>query len=393
MQHTSLNNKILFVTHKYPPSTGGMQKQSFELIEFVKKQTEVQEIIYRSNYPKFFFLLTVTLRVFYKVLSNRRIQLIHANDGLMALFLTPLLMIKRLKICATVHGLDVVFNFSLYQWWVKNYLPKFSFLISVSEATLEECVKIGVPRKKVHYIPNAVELPERMERDPSFPKWLQDTYQIELNDKLVISSVGRPVPRKGFGWFAKNVLPEIPNAIYLVVGTEMESRGMILLLRKLLPSAVFEKLCKMLGVPLDTIALTEISKNGDQLVLLGKISQEKLFQTYLHTDIFVMPNLHVKGDFEGFGLVALEAGVFGAICLASNVDGIPSAIEDGKNGFLLESESPNTWIKKISELRKPQGLSGARSDFKNYYESHQITWDEVGERYLTLFAETLLHND
>ena len=165
----------------------------------------------------------------------------------------------------------------------------------------------------------------------------------------------------------------------------MKSSGVILTLKRILPRPIFEKLCKMLGVPLDTVVLTEIAKRGDKLALLSKISKEKLLQIYLHTDLFVMPNLHVEGDFEGFGLVALEAGVLGTVCLVADVDGIPSAIKDGVNGFLLESGKPDIWINKIGELSDNDGISEAKKKFKSHYQADQITWNEVGERYLNLF--------
>lgn len=36
-----------------------------------------------------------------------------------------------------------------------------------------------------------------------------------------------------------------------------------------------------------------------------------MIQTLLHADLFVMPNVPVEGDMEGFGLVALEASSCG----------------------------------------------------------------------------------
>lgn len=385
--HPPLHNELLFVTHKYPPSTGGMQKQSFELIAYAQRQMGVKTILYQSKYPKIFFLLSVTLRAFVTVLLDRKIRLVHANDGLMALLLTPLLLIKRVKVCATVHGLDVVFNLSIYQWWVKKYLPKFDFLIAVSQATQKECLAVGVPEDKVHFIPNAVELPPPVKKDPAFLDWLHDVHKIDLTDRLILTSVGRPVPRKGFGWFAKNVLPHLPNACYLVAGTAMEQRGFIFFLKKLLPASIFEKLCKMLGVPLDAVVLSQIAKTNSQLVLLGKIPQPTLHQMYLHTDLFLMPNLHVKGDFEGFGLVALEAGILGAVCLAANVDGIPSAIQDGQNGFLLESGAPEEWVKKIQSLSHKKTRKEAQEKFKSYFSQQPITWEEIGQQYLLLFEK------
>lgn len=313
--------------------------------------------------------------------------MIHANDGLMALFLTPLLSIKRVKLCATIHGLDVVFNVAVYQWWVKRFLSKFAFLVAVSEATRQECISRGIDEEKVYCIPNAVDLPEKVEIDSTYPKWVKDTYDMDLNDNLVISSVGRPVPRKGFGWFAKEVLPHIPNAKYLVVGTKIESSWAISFLKMILPRKSFEKACIMLGVPLDNIRLSELAGENDNLILLGKISHEKLIQTYLHSDLFVMPNQHVKGDFEGFGLVALEAGSLGAVCLAANVDGIPSAIKDGENGYLLESLNREIWIEKILALKVNDELAKAKAAFQPYYSGKQTTWKEMAELYLQLFEK------
>ena len=384
-----LKADILFVTHKYPPSTGGMQKQSYELITNVAKLRAVKRILFKGNYPKIFFFLSVSVRAFIYVLTNKHIKLVHANDGLMALFLTPLLAIKRVRLCATIHGLDVVFNVGAYQWWVRRFLSKFSFLIAVSEATKHACVERGVNAQKVFYIPNAVELPEKVDRDPTYLDWVRKTYAIDLQDSLIISSVGRPVPRKGFGWFAKEVLPNLPKTKYVVVGTKIDSSWLISVLRSILPEKLFEKICIMLGVPLDNIRLAEIAKTNKNLVLLGKIPSDKLTQTYLNSDIFVMPNRHVKGDFEGFGLVALEAGSLGAVCLAANVDGIPSAIKHGENGYLLESLNKAAWIQKIEELNEKHALKEAKDHFRPYFEMKQTSWEMMSKAYLQLFDEQL----
>ncbi|MEM0941165.1 MAG: glycosyltransferase family 4 protein [Bacteroidota bacterium] len=382
--------EFLFITHKYPPSTGGMQKQSYELITQTEAHRSIHKIVFKSNYPKIFFFLSVTFRAYLKILLHKEIRLIHANDGLMALFLTPLLFLKNsVHLCATIHGLDVVFNSAIYQWWIKKYLSRFSFVIAVSEATQEECVKAGIPKEKVYFIPNAVELPDQIDKDPSYKKWLFKKHGIPVNDHFIICSVGRPVPRKGFGWFASKVLPRLENTKYLVVGTEMESSWIILLGKKLLPPSIFEKICKMLGVPLDTILLTALSHQNNHLVLMGKIPWDKLLQTYLHADLFVMPNLKVKGDFEGFGLVALEAASLGAICLAANVDGIPSAIKNGENGFLLESANADLWIKKINQLQNRTILNKYKKDFETYFKRKQTTWKDMSDAYISLFDSFL----
>jgi glycosyltransferase involved in cell wall biosynthesis len=68
---------------------------------------------------------------------------------------------------------------------------------------------------------------------------------------------------------------------------------------------------------------------------LGRLPFEEIVTILKHADAFVMPNIKVDGDMEGFGLVCLEACLCGATVYASDIDGIPDAIHQGKNGFLL----------------------------------------------------------
>ncbi len=45
--------------------------------------------------------------------------------------------------------------------------------------------------------------------------------------------------------------------------------------------------------------------------MLGRVSEEALGSLYRGADLFVMPNVPVPGDIEGFGVVMLEAGLCG----------------------------------------------------------------------------------
>ncbi len=64
-----------------------------------------------------------------------------------------------------------------------------------------------------------------------------------------------------------------------------------------------------------------------------------------------MPNIPTSGkDIEGFGLTALEAAADSGILLASAIEGIVDAVVDGETGFLLPSEEPKSWAKKVNEI-------------------------------------------
>jgi len=187
---------VLVVSHKYPPSIGGMQKHCFELVHGLRKLTKVTTVIFNNKYPKLFFLLFIVPLTLFK-LRKKDIDVIYVNDGLLSLFITPLVFLTNVPIVATIHGLDIVFSLKAYQWWVRKFLTKFDGIIAVSEGTREECIKRGIDPNKVACIKNGF--------DPTFKKIDYDTAnQLDLkwdsifDGKNVLVSVGRPIKRKGF---------------------------------------------------------------------------------------------------------------------------------------------------------------------------------------------------
>ena len=56
---------------------------------------------------------------------------------------------------------------------------------------------------------------------------------------------------------------------------------------------------------------------GGRVSLLGRCSDEDLVKLYCDSDLLVMPNIPVRGDMEGFGVVMLEAGRMRNACDSS----------------------------------------------------------------------------
>lgn len=384
--------EILFISHKYPPSIGGMQKQSFELIEGFKKKHTVHAIIYRSGYPKLFFILFAWFGAWIKCLLHPDIKLIHINDGLMAFFLSPLLFLVDKKLVVTIHGLDVVFPLGVYQRWVKTVLTKFDMIITVSRETGEECIKRGIPPKKVVFIPNGFEPLPQTEEINDFSE-LSRYLNTDLAQKKIILSVGRPVTRKGFSWFINQVLPSLHNdALYVISGPKEKNKQLIRWLKKL-PENLYSKLVLFLGLGVDELeidAALAYDHMKDRVLYLGKTDPHILALLRKKAYLFVMPNLHVEGDFEGFGLVALEAVSAGTLCIASATDGIPSAIQHQQNGFLLSPEDPLLWIETINRLLEDPAQKQKQADkFRNNLNRSSYTWSIMCERYAELFIKII----
>src|SRR5207247_3038413 len=88
----------------------------------------------------------------------------------------------------------------------------------------------------------------------------------------------------------------------------------------------------------------------DHVVLLGRVDDDTLQAAYQISDLFVMPNVPVQNDIEGFGLVALEAAATGRYVVASRLDGIPEAIVPGQNGTLLDPLDSEAFAATILDL-------------------------------------------
>lgn len=63
------------------------------------------------------------------------------------------------------------------------------------------------------------------------------------------------------------------------------------------------------------------------------------------TDLFVFPTLN-----EAFGLVLLEAMEYGIPCIATNEGGVPSVMDNGRTGFIVDKHSPEQLAEKIEIL-------------------------------------------
>ena len=381
--------KVLFVTHKHPPSLGGMQRQSFELAGNYRKIGDARTIYYNGAYPIWLFFTIVVPWVAIRLLMERDIDLIHGNDGLMGVFLTPFLITGK-ALVVTIHGVDIVTSSRTYQWWVRTFLCRFSAVIAVSEPTAQECRARGISSEKTICIPNACDRYEAVEVDDAFVKWLEDKCGVALSGKIVISSVGRAVPRKGFSWFAAEVLPHLPDDIvYVVVGPKENRNAIFNLIKRILPNNWYTRLCQVIGIATDYPELVKIAARTDlarRIHILEKLSHDQLVQLYAYSKIFVMPNLKVAGDFEGFGLVAQEAVANGALCVAANIDGIPSAIEDGKTGILLPANDPPAWIRAISDLSADRcALENMAREFRENFRAIGYSWMDMAIRYRDCF--------
>lgn len=119
-------------------------------------------------------------------------------------------------------------------------------------------------------------------------------------------------------------------------------------------------------------------------IFMGMCSHAQLALLYANADLFLFPSLT-----ETFGNVTLEALACGTPVLAFDCAAASELVEDGLNGWLVRSESPEDYIQKAlvitaskNALHQARQFSGERSA--------QWDWQEIANQVEKIFRMTLL---
>lgn len=111
---------------------------------------------------------------------------------------------------------------------------------------------------------------------------------------------------------------------------------------------------------------------------LGNLSYENLITYFNICDIFCMPS-----RFEAYGLVFIEALVFGLPCIGRNEFAMKEFIQSGVNGYLIEDDSINELAIKMNELLKNKKIKeNVIKNRENYI--YKYSWDTVAERMVNI---------
>lgn len=367
--------RLLFVSHSFPPSDapmsniGGMQRVAIELHAALQARTDVtmRTIALRSSWKWLHikavpFLTSLAARLGREAaeFGADAILFTSMTTALPLLIAGPGLKKRGIRLGAIVHGLDVTDPNPVYQLAVWRLRQLLDVVMPVSRATGEELVARGLPPDKVEVVPNAVDL-HRFEGVAESPRRDGDIQIAGApplpDDAFLLVGVGRQVRRKGFAWFIENVMPKLPERVIFWLAGDGPERENI------------EAAIQRAGLQ-------------HRVRCLGQVSETELIELYRHGQIFVMPNIVVPGDMEGFGIVMLEAGACGLPTLAADLEGIRDVVREGINGWFAPSGNADAFVSAIERLLEdPQALESARPQTVEYVTS-TFRWENTAARYL-----------
>ncbi|MDZ7786329.1 MAG: glycosyltransferase family 4 protein [Candidatus Saccharibacteria bacterium] len=356
--------KVLFIARRFPPSVGGMERFAKDLSGAIEHQIELSKITWGgSNKLLPLVLPWFFVKGFWRLLSNRDIKVIHMQDAVQAPIGWLLHVIFRKPYVVVAHGLDITYNSKIYQILILPFVGRADAVISISSATGDEAIKRGTMPGKSHVI--------TLGTHDDYGKVVPDREQLSqeisyvLEDRTLLLTTGRLVKRKGVEWFITNVLPQLvkkdQNVLYLVAGD---------------------------GVERDKINEAVTSNNmTDNVVLLGRVSDSVRSLLYQSCDVFVMPNIVVPGDMEGFGIVAHEAATAKLPVVASNLEGIADAIKNNKNGILVKSGDKEAFLRALDKLLKDRTYRKKFGEKAREFTLNEYSWENIANQYIKVYQE------
>ncbi len=362
--------KILFISHSYPPIMGGVEKQNYDLSRGLSNLAYTKIIANRKG--KIFLPIFLPVSFIQAFFTMSKYDACLVGNGVLAPIAAALKFFHpRKKFFCIIHGLDITYA-NRRGWLSKIYkkinipsLKKLNKLFAVGKATIEEADKAGVDRENCVFIPNGVNAYELRENHTR--QELSSLFGKNLTDKKVILRLGRFVPHKGTRWFIENVMPELPeDMVFIAAGNRVSS------------STVGDHdnylECEQ----------TIIDKHlQDRVRLMPSLSWKKVKILLNTVDLVVSPNIKISGSMEGFGINVIEAGACQRVVLASNLEGLADAIENGQNGILVEAENIDHWVKKINKI-----FESGRPFLETFgqkigrYVEKNYNWKKISEKYL-----------
>lgn len=365
-----------------------MEKQSYELITGMQKCAIVHKIVHTGDESYLQFFRRLNDRILKAIHCHPNIAIIHFNDGLIAAWSLWHSGYSHIKRVVTVHGLDVVFPLGLYQRFILKKFNNFDHIIAVSDATAQAIVARGVSAQKVSVVANGID----HALSPSFTEESWNNFRQKYSlpkDKKILVTLGRPVKRKGFSWFIREVLPSLPeDTLMLMAGPFQETANKEERWLGRLPKS-WQHLCMLfLGFPSDQAELRSLLRDArfeNRLQHLGKLPLEDLQILLSHATAFLMPNIKIDGDMEGFGLVCLEASMCGTLVLASDIEGITDAIIHQKNGLQVAHENAAAWTNTITDVLASEPSYRARRETFRDFTLANFSWEKMVHGYANLF--------
>ncbi len=319
--------KLLLCTLEYPPQIGGVASYYYNLISAWPKADSWRVL---DNSEKKLCAVSGpwpwqrAFAALWKELQANPADLVFIGQilplGTVALLLN---IIKPFTFGLFLHGMDLSFA-------LKSPRKRFLARLILKKAKIIVCANSRVQEILLDFLPDLKDKVMILhpgatvgETNVEVKAELENRYH--LAGKKIIFSLGRLVKRKGFDQVIKSLEKVSVNPwLYLLAGDGPESESLR--------------------------ALAAQSSISDKVIFTGALSEEEKWSCLDLCDIFITTSRDLDGDFEGFGIVYLEANLMAKPVIAGNSGGVADAVINNLNGLLVNPEDAGEIAAAITKL-------------------------------------------
>ncbi|MBN1279001.1 MAG: glycosyltransferase family 4 protein [Chlorobiaceae bacterium] len=267
------------------------------------------------------------------------------------------------------HGLEITkINKTQRSRQLQNTLAHALLTFAVSRFTKNEILHRMYGRTlSVRFLPNGVDA-ERFHHVTE-DRYLREKFSIPDNAHIILT-LARVIERKGHDTVIRalpEILEQFPDTIYIIAGPWENN--------------YYNKLLRLI----EELRLTE------HVRFTSFIDESDLNTLYSTSDIYVMISRIIEsaGDTEGFGITFLEANACGCPVIGSYSGGIPDAIEEGINGFLVAPDDYRALAEKILLLFNNRELRSNIAEKAKERITEQFSWKTITQQFLSAVESEL----
>jgi glycosyltransferase involved in cell wall biosynthesis len=290
-----------------------------------------------------------------RLVRRERIDLIHAHWLLPNGFVAGRVAARSaIPYVVTLHGSDVFMaeRNPLFRAMAKSAALGAAHITSCSAELRERLIRVAghEVEDRIHLIPNGTDLvPAPSRATPGATR--------------VVVAAGRLVDKKGFGYLIEAmpaILARNPG-VRFVIGGGGELAGAL------------EAQARALGV-LDHVRITGMLAHHEMLALVAG------------ADVFVMPSIRDSGgNVDGLPVVVLEAMAAGRPVVATDVSGIPLAVEHGRTGLLVPEKNADAIAGAVADLLENPQRARALGEAGRARVERELNWDAIAARHDELY--------
>ncbi|MEE3234732.1 MAG: glycosyltransferase family 4 protein [Candidatus Latescibacterota bacterium] len=355
--------RILFLARRYPPSIGGIETHCYELHKRLKLRASVRLVALRKNsLLHLLWFLPYCLWTTFWAVFLRRVDVVYFADGV-AGFIAPLVRpFGPARFCITIYGLEMTYKNPCARFLMQNGAKTCNEVVVISENTKNITANSGIPETKLSIIHLGVE-PQAYDvsQVDNIQQKFENEHSIEFKKDRILFMFGRQVRRKGMAEFIEKGMPLLDPDIKLIIGG--------------------------IGVEAKRIFTTRETNNlTDRILIIGSIPDDQLAMLQHCCDLFLMPNIQIPNDVEGFGQTQLECMYAGMPVIAFAVDALTESVQEG--GYLIEPNNYSAFAEQIHAHYKltQRERETIQETCRNYVRSNYC-WNTATDQYIELFQK------